>query len=109
MLSPDKTPMANEMHVELGTLRPFTEVQFLEIPMQNIEKTSLIKRLFLGESLERKRVPIISFEETIEGINYSLYDSEKKDLGGVRSFLTPMLLVFIIGVNMWHPTNAFLL
>ena len=33
LISPDKTPMANQMHLELTTLKPFTKVTFLEIPI----------------------------------------------------------------------------
>ena len=32
LISPDKTPMANEMHIELSALEPFSDVTFLEIP-----------------------------------------------------------------------------
>ena len=32
VISPDSSPNANEMHIELATLPPGTRIQFLEIP-----------------------------------------------------------------------------
>ena len=41
-ISSDKTPMANEMHIELATLKPLTKVIFLES-----SKAQLIEVSFL--------------------------------------------------------------
>ena len=32
VISPDNSPNANQMHIELATQKPFTKILFLEIP-----------------------------------------------------------------------------
>ena len=48
VISPDKTPMANEMHIELATLKPFTKVKFLHLPKGEVPKISVVDRLIFG-------------------------------------------------------------
>ena len=38
ILSPDDSPMANQMHIELATKKPFTKINFLETPKQAINE-----------------------------------------------------------------------
>ena len=60
VISPDKTPMANEMHIELATLKPFTKVKFLHLPKVDISKISVVEKLFFGKPLTEKRIAISS-------------------------------------------------
>ncbi len=62
--SPDKSPMANQMHIELATLKPFTKITFLEIKKKNINEVSFFEGLFFGKPSEVKRTPISSFIRT---------------------------------------------
>ena len=64
ILSPDSSPMANEMHIELATKSPFTKVLFLELPISDIEETSFFQSVFIGAQSEVKRTPIDSFKKT---------------------------------------------
>ncbi len=79
VLSPDKTPMANEMHIELATLKPFTKIIFLETKRENINEVSFFEGLFFGKPSEVKRTPISSFSETKNGLNYFAYQSEMEE------------------------------
>ena len=47
VMSPDSSPMANEMHIELATKKPLTKITFLEIPKQEINEPSFFEGLFL--------------------------------------------------------------
>ena len=76
VLSPDKTPMANEMHIELATLKPFTKIIFLETKRENINEVSFFEGLFFGKPSVVKRIPISTFSKTNDGINYFAYHSE---------------------------------
>ena len=63
-ISPDKTPMANQMHIELATLKPFTKVVFLEITKEDVNQASLFEGIFFGKPLIVKRIPISTFTKT---------------------------------------------
>ena len=49
-LSPDSSPMANEMHIELATQKPLTKILFLEISKQDIKQVSFMEGLFIGKN-----------------------------------------------------------
>ena len=73
---PDKTPYANDMHVELATLKPGTSVYFLDILDGNKSEIFSIKHVFFGKKRTHKRIPIISYSEEINGIKYIKYIDE---------------------------------
>jgi peptide/nickel transport system permease protein len=79
VLSPDKTPMANQMHIELATLKPFTKIIFLEIKRKNINEVSFFEGLFFGKPSVVKRIPISTFSKTNDGVNYFAYQSEMEE------------------------------
>jgi peptide/nickel transport system permease protein len=79
VLSPDKTPMANQMHIELATLKPFTKIIFLETERENINEVSFFEGLFFGKPSEVKRTPLSSFSETKNELNYFAYHSEMEE------------------------------
>ena len=79
VLSPDKTPMANQMHIELATLKPFTKVAFLEIPKEDVNQVPFFEGLFFGKSSVVKRIPISTFSKTNDGLNYFAYQSEMEE------------------------------
>lgn len=76
ILSPDKTPMANDMNIELAVLDPLTEVMFMCIPKE-VNKVSLLKRIFIGSPLSNEKTPISYFEEKNNKLIYKEYKSEK--------------------------------
>ena len=78
VISPDKTPMANEMHIELATLKPLTKVQFLHLPKVDIPKISVINKLFFGKPLTEKRIPISSYTISDNELVYFPYQSEQE-------------------------------
>ena len=77
--SPDKSPMANQMHIELATLKPFTKVAFLEIPKEDVNQVPFFEGLFFGKSSVVKRIPISTFSKTNDGLNYFAYQSEMEE------------------------------
>ena len=77
-LSPDSSPMANEMHIELATQKPFTKILFLEIPKQDIKKVSFMEGLFIGKSPLVNRIPIDKYTPIENGLTYFPYQSEFK-------------------------------
>ena len=76
VLSPDSSPMANEMHIELATKKPLTKITFLEIPKQEINEIPFFEALFFGQPSKVKRIPIDAFTSIENGISYFPYQSE---------------------------------
>ena len=76
VLSPDNSPMANQMHIELATKKPVTKITFLEIPKQEINETSFFEGLFFGKPLKVKRIPIEKYTITETGLSYFPFQSE---------------------------------
>ena len=75
ILSPDDSPMANQMHIELATKKPFTKINFLETPKQAINEIPFLERVFFGQPLKVKRIPIEKYEITEKGISYFPFQS----------------------------------
>ena len=76
VLSPDDSPMANHMHIELSAKNPLTKITFLEIPKHEINKTPFLRALFFGTPLKVKRIPIEKHEITENGVSYFPFQSE---------------------------------
>jgi len=76
VLSPDSSPMANEMHIELATKKPFTKVIFLEIQKEEQNSTPFLEGLFYGKKSVLKRIPINAFTATKNGVSYFPFQSE---------------------------------
>ena len=78
VLSPDSSPMANEMHIELATQKPLTEILFLEIPKEDVKHVSFITGLFIGTPSKVNRIPIDKYTSIDNGVTYFPYQSEFK-------------------------------
>ena len=76
VLSPDDSPMANQMHIELATKKPLTKITFLEIPKQEINETPFFEGLFFGKPSGVKRIPIEKYTITETGLLYFPFQSE---------------------------------
>ena len=76
ILSPDKTPMANEMHIELATQMPLTKVLFLEILDKNKNDINFFQDILIGKPLEFERIPIQKYNENKMGISYLPFGSD---------------------------------
>jgi len=73
----DKTPMTNQMHIELSTLPPKTQVEFLQINTERSNNSqSFFQDLFLGQRLPYKHIPIKSYLIKDNKITYKVFDSE---------------------------------
>jgi peptide/nickel transport system permease protein len=75
-IAPDKSPFANEMHLELSTLRPGTEVSFLHVPKDVSTSTSFIQQLLEGKVLNYKSIPVSTFTVSDSLVSYTRYGTE---------------------------------
>ena len=79
VISPDNSPNANEMHIELATLSPFEKVLFLEIPKNEYIDYPILQSLFFGSPSKFKRIAIDSFNLLENGVEYSTYNTEIRE------------------------------
>ena len=80
VISPDSSPNANSMYIELAVQKPFTKVLFLEIPKNEKIEGHFLESIFIGTPLKVKRVPIDSFKVLDNGIEYLPYNSAIKQI-----------------------------
>lgn len=61
-IAPDSSPNANNQFLELGKMKPGSEVLFLKIQKNTIDsKSDIFKRLLYGQSSDYSEIPIKSF------------------------------------------------
>lgn len=58
IVSPDTSPNANEMHLEIAKKKPLTKITFLQIPVKRQVQTSFFQSVFIGKERIYKRIPI---------------------------------------------------
>ena len=84
-IAPDKSPFANEMHLELGTLRPGTEVSFLRVPKLNTTNTSFLDQLLGGKVSNYKAIPVSSYTKYDSTISYTQYGINYPKIISIRN------------------------
>ena len=77
LISPDSTPNANEMHVELANSKPLTKVVFLEIPRESQQEISFFRSLLFGIPSKYKRIPIHDYRILDRGLEYSVHGTNE--------------------------------
>ena len=74
-LAPDNSPFANEMHLELSTLKPGTEVSFIKLKHYSENNTSFIEQLIYGKKISYTPIPISSVELKEDVLKYRPFGS----------------------------------
>tara|TARA_B100001564_G_scaffold356533_1_gene370897 strand:- start:2989 stop:4041 length:1053 start_codon:yes stop_codon:yes gene_type:complete len=75
LVIPDKTPMANQMHLELALKKPGTKISFIEVPQKNKSSSDYFSNLFFGSPLKYYRIPIDSISNIKGEKSYYKYNS----------------------------------
>jgi peptide/nickel transport system permease protein len=71
---PDKTPQANDQHIELETLHPGTSVTMLRVNRQQpIEKSNFFSWLLSGQSSSYIDIPVSAYQISGDSIFYQPY------------------------------------
>ena len=58
LFSPDNSPYANTMHLEIATQKPGFKVQILHLPKKQTKQTSFFNRLLQGSPNKTREIPI---------------------------------------------------
>lgn len=64
LVTPDQTPLANTMHLQLSNKKPGRSFDFLIISRtENLKKVNFFERMFFGQEAGFKSIPITSYRE----------------------------------------------
>ena len=74
-IAPDKSPYANQMHLELSTLKPGTEVSFLKQAKTFVPPYTFFEQLVSGAPYPYKSIPVSSYSENNSSIVYTPFGS----------------------------------
>lgn len=77
LLAPDSSPFANEMHLELSTLRPGEEVKFLQFKREAYTSVSPFNKFLSGEKTAYKSIPIDTVYQLSDGYVYKAYNGNQ--------------------------------
>jgi oligopeptide transport system permease protein len=62
LITPDQTPYANTMHLQLSNKKPFRTFEFLIInENKNVKKVNVFEKMLYGQEASYKSIPITSF------------------------------------------------
>ena len=91
LIIPDHSPMANEMHLELSTKKPFAKAQFLAMRKNKIiTPVSFWSRLANGQESEFQYIPIQSYQFSDSTIQITLLDQQKPVSYNLASIVYPI-------------------
>lgn len=91
LIIPDHSPMANEMHLELSTKKPFAKAQFLALRKNKIiTPVSFWSRLANGQESEFQYIPIQSYRFSDSTIQITLLDQQKPVSYNLASIVYPI-------------------
>ena len=91
LIIPDHSPMANEMHLELSTKKPFAKAQFLALRKNKlITPVSFWSRLANGQESEFQYIPIQSYQFSDSTIQITLLDQQKPLSYNLASIVYPI-------------------
>jgi oligopeptide transport system permease protein len=65
LITPDQTPMANTMHLQLSNKKPGRTFDFLIISRKTVKKVNFLERMLYGQEADFKSIPVTSYR--IEG------------------------------------------
>jgi peptide/nickel transport system permease protein len=91
LIIPDHSPMANEMHLELSTKKPFAKARFLALRKNKIiTSVSFWSRLANGQESEFQYIPIQSYRFSDSTIQITLIDQQKPVSYNLASIVYPI-------------------
>ena len=91
LIIPDHSPMANEMHLELSTKKPFAKARFLALRKNKIiTPVSFWSRLANGQESEFQYIPIQSYRFSDSTIQITLIDQQKPVSYNLASIVYPI-------------------
>ncbi|MBR1769472.1 MAG: ABC transporter permease [Bacteroidales bacterium] len=83
-LSPDKTPFANEQHLEIAVKKPGFKVDMLQISDREAVKQNIFKTMLFGKVSSTTNIPIYSHRNTEKGLEYEIFTGDNPNGGEIK-------------------------
>ncbi len=77
LFTPDNSPYANKMHIEIHTKPPLFQTQLLHAKDNNTIKQSFVNKLFFGDKNATIETPINSYKKNKDTLIVNLYTENK--------------------------------
>jgi peptide/nickel transport system permease protein len=84
-ITPDKTPYANEQHLEIAIKKPGFKVLMLKVYDKKEVKTSFIKNMLFGTVSSSTNIPIYRYWKRGNTLFYETYTGDKANDGEIKS------------------------
>lgn len=81
LVTPDQTPMANTMHLQLSNKKPGRTFNFLIVSRGNVKQVGVIEKMLYGQQADFKSIPITSYRVANNNVFARTYigDEEQSD------------------------------
>ena len=83
-ITPDKTPYANEQHLELAIKKPGFKVQMLKVYDKEEVKSNFFKNMLFGTPSSTTNIPIYKYTETKDGLTYECFTGDNPNEGEIK-------------------------
>ena len=84
-ITPDKTPYANEQHLELAIKKPGFKVKMLKIHDKEEVPTNFFKNMFFGTPSSTTNIPIYRYKETANTLTYETFTGDNPNDGEIKT------------------------
>lgn len=87
LITPDSTPHCNQQYLELGTLKPFSKVDFTYIDEGTPQpQSSWVRKMFFGEPLQYTAIPTWSRTDRGDSVDIEYYTGSTPNDGEVHRY-----------------------
>ncbi len=84
-ITPDKTPFANEQHLEIAVKKPGFKVKMLHIYDKETVKQNIFKTMLFGKVSSTTNIPIYSYRQTDKGLQYEVFTGDNPNDGEIKT------------------------
>lgn len=85
LIIPDKTPYANEQHLEIAVKKPGFKVKMLKIYDSEEVKQNVFHTMLFGKKSSSINIPIHKYEQTKQGLRYELFTGDTPNAGEIKT------------------------
>ncbi len=85
LIIPDKTPYANEQHLEIAIKKPGFKVKMLKIYDGEDIKQNVFHTMLFGKKSSSINLPIYRYEQTNQGLRYELFTGDNPNAGEIKT------------------------
>ncbi|MDO5759843.1 MAG: ABC transporter permease [Bacteroidota bacterium] len=85
LITPDKTPYANEQHLEIAVKKPGFKVTMLKIYDREPQNQNVFYTMLFGKKSSSTNIPIYKYEQTPQGLRYETFTGDSPNEGEIKT------------------------